>query len=647
VTEVEARPRFYEGQYLAAADLTAAVDYTRTQRARTLLGGHRWGISLGLDLLEVAGPNAVLDVVVQPGYAWDGFGRPIVVAEPSKLSTALFAPFDAFASPGSPPPPPMLVEVWIRYDETLGQGPRPGFETCDQVSAFSRVTERFVVEVGPRPGVATRRDQIEIAGRSMDAALALQTFDPAAPELADASVPHQTLPDEGEHALWLVPLGVVSYQPGTPGTLVKRDAAALLRSARSREYAGVVAGSVEASGGTVRVHDRTKPYSTFRTDELLSVEGDIRSDGDVRIFGHKLELVASHAESPRLPVQVLRRDDPGAGTSALTMVIGDQQAGKNRLVVARKSGASSYDAKLVVTDQARVGVGIEEPLAPLHVPEQGVQIGASATATDNFHVQSSAAGPRALRFLNGNLGTGTPLMSLTGTGRLGIGETNPTQVLHVKGARGIRQNAMYLSGDTSWSSLTFNAFHNDANNAWEWPDPSRPAVTVEMDAAPGFPRFEVWSTALGANQTWQSRLLVNGHTGNVGIGTGAPSARLDVAGDIRFNGLDVVGAGSKVRVVAGAVEVNPLSRVAGDGFTFANPNAGEFLITFNVAFAGTPTVVACMVYQLYGAGAPAGTVMQGNAVLGYANPNQAQIITVNKDGVPVNSTFSFVAIGPR
>ena len=55
VTEWRTAPRFYEGQYLAAADLTAAVDYTRTQRARMLLGAHRWGIALGLDLMEVPG----------------------------------------------------------------------------------------------------------------------------------------------------------------------------------------------------------------------------------------------------------------------------------------------------------------------------------------------------------------------------------------------------------------------------------------------------------------------------------------------------------------------------------------------------------------------------------------------------------------
>ena len=426
------------------------------------------------------------------------------------------------------------MEIWIRYDELLGQGPRPGFETCGADSAYSRVTERFILEAGPRPDTASRRDAIEIAGRSMDASQALRTFDPAAPELADGSVPHQVLPEESEHALWLVPLGVVLYQPGAPGKLAPRDAAAQARSASSREYAGVVAGSVEATGGVVRIHDRAKPYSTFGSEELLRVEGDIRSDGDVRIFGRKLELIASHAESPRLPVQVLRRDDPGAGSTALTLVIGDKQAGGNKLVVARKSGADAYEARMVVTDQGNVGIGTEEPKAPLHLPELGLQIGTAtgAATVNNFEIQSSDVGVRALRFLNGDFGSGKALMSLTATGRLGLGETNPSNGLHVTNNLGIRQNAMYLSGDARWSSLTFNAHHNEANTAWEFPDTSKPALTVEMDAIDGFPRFEVLATAPAAgNQSWQSRLFVHGHTGDVGIGTSNPAARLDVIGE--------------------------------------------------------------------------------------------------------------------
>jgi len=652
VTELEDRPRFYEGQYLAAADLTAAVDYTRTQRARLLLGGHRWGIALGLDLMEVPGPNASLDVVIQPGYAWDGFGRPIVVAEPAKLSTALFSSFDAMFVPGNPPPPAVPVEVWIRYDEALGSGPRPGFETCDATSAYSRVTERFTVEVGPRNEVSARRDPIEIAGRTMDAAQALKAFDPAAPELADASVPHQTLPGEGDFALWLLPLGVVMYLPGNPGRFVARDAAAKRRHARSRQYVGVVAGSVEATGGVVRIHDRATPYSTFQTGELLCVEGDIRSDGDLRMFGHKVEFIASHAEDPRLPFQMLRKDDPAAGTAALTLVIGDKQAGDNRLVVARRSGVDAagqdqHEAKLVVTDKGQVGIGTDQPRALLHLGEQGLQIGASATPGDNFHIQSNTDGPRALRFYNMDVGSGAHLMSLTAEGRLGVGEKAPTNPLHVTGTEGIRQNAMYVSGDSRWSSLTFNAHHNPANTDWVFPDPSKPAVTLEMDAAEGGPRFEVWSTVPGNNRLWASRLMVDGHSGNVGVGTRTPSVQLEVQGDLRFANLFALGSWSGVRVVWGAVSDSG-TVLAGDGFTASNaPGTGRYDLVFTPAFAGQPTLVVTRVHQTLTANAGNSVTASETAVVDQVLSDRAVVATADKDGTRADGTFTFIAIGPR
>lgn len=667
MTELEERPRFYEGQYLQAADLMATVDYDRSQRARMLVGAHRWGIALGLDLMEVPAPNSTLDVVIQPGYAWDGFGRPVVVPEPTKLSPALFASFDALFVPGNPPPPPFPVEVWIRYDESLGQGPRPGFETCDPGLAFSRVRERFAVEVGPRTEVSSRRDPVEIAGRMMDAAQALRGFDPGAAELADASVPHQTFPGEGEHARWLLPLGVVTYQPGGPGRFVARDAAGLRRHARSREYVGVVAGSVEATSGVVRVHDRAKPYSAFSTDELLCVEGDVRSDGDVRLYGGRLELVGSHAEDPRVPVQVLRKDDPARGSTSLTLVIGDDDAGLNTLVVGPRSGQDAagndvHEPLLVVTDQGRVGVGVPEPKTLLHLTEDGLQIGASATPEDNFHVRSTVDGVRALRFFNKDVGAGTPLMSLSAAGRLGLGETTPTNPLHVKGALGVRQNALYLSGDSRWSSVTFNAHHNEANNAWVFPDPARPATTIEMDGIGGFPRFEVFTTTTGNNQAWSSRLAVNGHSGdvgmghnggNVGIGTAAPTARLDVRGDVvasgelRFAGLSPLATSSRTRAVWGAVGSGGAVD-AGEGFTVQKlSGAGRYQITFSPAFAAQPTLVVTRVHLTLTADNGTSVTASETAVVDLVRPDRAIVATANTSGNRADGGFTFLAMGPR
>ena len=47
------RPAFFEGQILAAADLTSAVDYGRAQAARHDRYLHAWGIAEGLELTTV------------------------------------------------------------------------------------------------------------------------------------------------------------------------------------------------------------------------------------------------------------------------------------------------------------------------------------------------------------------------------------------------------------------------------------------------------------------------------------------------------------------------------------------------------------------------------------------------------------------
>jgi hypothetical protein len=660
MTTVEQRPRFYEHQYLEAADLAAVVDYSRAQLARTQLGGHRWGIALGLDLREVPGPNNTLDVFVQPGYAWDGFGRPIVVPEPHKIAGSLFASIDAEFVPGNPA---RLVDVWLGYREAPTKGPRPGYEECEDGPAFARVIESYRVEVGPRTTFASQRDPIEIAGRSMDATQALRAFDPAAPELSDASVPHQVFPPEGEAASWLIRIGVVSWEPGDPGKFVARDQAALDRHERSREYCGVVASSIEANGGHVRVHDRSQPYSPFHTpEELLWVEGGLRIDGHARLYGHRLEFIRSHTESPRLPFHVLRHDD-AAGTK-LQAVIGDQSAGANRFAVGRKTGVDpntdldTHAEDFVVTDAGRVGIGTSQPAALLHLKEDGFQIGTSANPDDNFHVQSNTDGPRALRFYNGDIGAGSHLASFTQTGRLGIGTTDPSNVLHVNGNLGIRQNQLYLSGGTrDWSSVTWNAYHSADGQTWVFPDPSKPAVTIEMDAFDGGPpRFEVFSTLPGANTSWRSRLKVFGDTGNigmallegnVGIGTYTPAVKLDVNGEIAFAaGLRPVGAQTGARLIWGRVNTNG-SVAAGDGYTVARLGPGRYEITFATPFPIPPAVVITNVWGTFNLEGGTSVDTRENALVDRILSNAVIVNTGDTTGDQTDSNFCFIVIGPR
>jgi hypothetical protein len=101
-------------------------------------------------------------------------------------------------------------------------------------------------------------------------------------------------------------------------------------------------------------------------------------------------------------------------------------------------------------------------------------------------------------------------------GSVGIGIDVPTNKLHVNDASGIRQNFLYLSGGNKWSSLSYNACHNSANNAWVFPDTTQSAITAEMDSTTGWkPRFELFATSQAAPTVFVKKFGVDLSNGAV------------------------------------------------------------------------------------------------------------------------------------
>ena len=179
------RPSFFEGQYLGSADLEAVVSYARDLAREHSLAAHAWGIAAGLELVEVAAEGGgAVDLFVLPGFAWDGYGRAIVVLAPAQVPPERFAGL-----------PSGNQQIWVRYDETPFRGLREGFETCGADEAFSRVRESFAIEVGPFTRIGDRQSGITVAGQGVaDARLVGQAFDADAPMLVDGSVPHPGVP---------------------------------------------------------------------------------------------------------------------------------------------------------------------------------------------------------------------------------------------------------------------------------------------------------------------------------------------------------------------------------------------------------------------------------------------------------------------
>ncbi|MGZ9273814.1 MAG: hypothetical protein ACXW34_03640, partial [Nitrospira sp.] len=486
------RPSFFEGQYLGAEDLSAAVDYSRDQMARHALGAHSWGIAMGLQLSEKNLAGGQIEVYVLPGYAWDGFGRPITVLAPYKIPAELFKSyvFDPATDGGTLEG--RLIEVWLRYDEVSTQNVRPGFEVCDTQDQRSRVQETFRVEVGARSGHIDRHDRISIAGTLLDAREVIQQFDPQTPpvSLFDESVPYQELPDSDAKARWLIPLGFVRWKPNPDpnqaGNFVKRTEEDLKASFNKRLSAGVVAGSIQAADGILRMRDRTKDYSPVQSDDLVWVEGNLRIEGDAKLFAGKLDFRrADGLEGPAngsndVPLSIRRTGDGAAGGISLQVIIGKAAAGANSLAIGPLDGSNQFQARLTVKDNGNIGIGTTNPTQALTFGSpEGTRLEIARTSAtlpwsqsigtvnagafvinqqsqgsslpgadfalmrdgkkrvalgDKDTYLSSQEGGNLRFYVNYDELTGEQeVMRITGSGNVGIGTTSPTTKLHVVG----------------------------------------------------------------------------------------------------------------------------------------------------------------------------------------------------------------------
>jgi hypothetical protein len=473
----EQRPDFFEGEYLSASDLDQLIIYLRDQGARHLLGGHAWGIVSGLELVEQTSPTGGLDLYLLPGHAVDGYGRAVVVINPLRLS-----PNDFNGQPTGP------VQVWLRYDQGSTRATRPGFEVCCTGDSYTRVAESYVLEVGVR-STLEQQAGISVAGEAVaDARTASRVFDDNGPVIPDGSVSYQDLPLADESNKWLIPLGLVGWQNGTPGQLLPLSEDQRLFSRRLRRYQGVVAENVYASDGVIRLRKRTlelpvgPPVDQDLIDsacatqelsdpshdkdlklcdgkptpnELVWVEGRLRVTDDARILGGRLEMrdpmgtdYLPSGEPGSVPLFLQRTDrDENAD---LEIVIGKAEKGNNRLLIKQADlpvadtpdcGNVSFTetTKVAVLDNGNVGIGTDDPDQLLEIQ--------SAENAPYIHLQNTAA-PSELFVGAGEFGgvlavtdtndlrirTGgvsdpeddeTTRMIVNAEGRVGIGTTEP------------------------------------------------------------------------------------------------------------------------------------------------------------------------------------------------------------------------------
>jgi hypothetical protein len=222
-----------------------------------------------------------------------------------------------------------------------------------------------------------------------------------------------------------------------------------------------------------------------------------------------------------------------------------------------------------------------------------------------------------------------------GAGEVGIGTTEPAARLHIVSPA----DAPVPPRLQSTSSTRFNAgwdfYHGGVGRGY---------VGVP-DAGAAFAPGEIilFGGAGTKASLWagQLRALTADTGGNIGIGTAAPAAKLDVRGDIRL------GPGGEFRAASGEENLRIVrgrigkagNILSGSGFQVSHNSGERYLVTFNTPFAGTPVVTCVADYS----GAIAGITMVDAVSAG-----SVQFVIFSRDSSGFkDEDFHFIAIGPR
>lgn len=227
------RPVFFEGQILAAADLTSIVDHGRGEVARHERYLHEWGIAEGLEL--TATPDATgkyVDVTLGAGVAISPNGAEIVVP-----TAVLLNPADFRTANGASPQANANYPVMLTGVDTPAPAPPLTTGACGPGSQTTRMQEGYSLIYG-----------------ALGAELGLDSQQVT--DVSAGPVPAGATP-------WRVLVGFVQWD----------NSATRFTSASQepRRYAGVKADTVAARSGTLAL--RSQPAAT-PGQPVLTIGGD-------------------------------------------------------------------------------------------------------------------------------------------------------------------------------------------------------------------------------------------------------------------------------------------------------------------------------------------------------------------------------------
>lgn len=224
------------------------------------------------------------------------------------------------------------------------------------------------------------------------------------------------------------------------------------------------------------------------------------------------------------------------------------------------------------------------------------------------------------------------------SGRVGIGTTTPSATLHVNGNVGVG-NANIPAGLTTELGGSTPVLNLDVNFRQPNHNPGAVGGAIRLDSRSDLsdPLFQFISRPAGSSIETMVAALTQ--AGNLGLGTAAPAARLEVRGDIKLGASGQFFATSgdeNLRIIRG--KVNTSGTVGqGSGFTVTHVSQGVCDIHFNIPFSAPPTVTLGKVDDF----------TTDFAEVSGPVPPTASTVEIDACCSGREVPFYFIAIGPR
>ena len=235
-------------------------------------------------------------------------------------------------------------------------------------------------------------------------------------------------------------------------------------------------------------------------------------------------------------------------------------------------------------------------------------------------------------------GAPTDALFVDNAGRVGIGTTSPDNTLHVhKGSSGVVTG--YFNAPLVVENST-NAYINllspDATERgllFGSPSSGTTSGGIIYNAAATLEGFQIRT---GGNV---NRMVIDS-SGDVGIGTTGPAAKLDVRGNVKLGPggqYFAPGGEENLRIVRGVIAAAG-GILAGSGFQVSRPFTGGYDIAFDTSFSGLPAVTASA--NLLNGTFPFVSVVTVSAT-------QVRFVVRTETGLNSDRDVYFIAIGPR